>query len=216
MKYGVVNRYLLKVIPLQAKRILDVGCGPGVLAGEIKRLRKCEIVGITISEAEAQEASKVLDKALVRDLNKYDPREMGKFDCILCSHILEHLSYPKTLLELLRNNLTDDGILIVAVPNGKQRFVEFLKTKSSYAIEGPLDYTHKHFFSYQAALELIRTAGYKVSSIFFDGHFPLPVIRNLSKSLARIVDRIAIKVAPGLFAIQIIFIAGVDKQNKAN
>jgi len=218
MKYAVVNRYVLKIVPVEARRILDVGCGSGLLGGEIKRLRNCEVIGITLSESEAQEASKFLDKILVCDLNKYDPGELGKFDCVLCSHVLEHLYYPKRLLELLRNNLNDHGLLIIALPNVVywQQRLEFLKGKFRYTNEGLLDYTHMRFFDYQTALELIQDAGYKVLSKFFDGHFPLPVIRNLSKSLAYIVDKTAIKVAPGLFTRQFIFVAQVDTRSKVN
>ena len=213
MKYDIINQVVLSRIPRNVKRILDVGCGPGVLGGEIKQLHNCEVIGITNSNSEANLASKSLYKVFVRDLDVFDPYELCKFDCVLCSHVLEHLCCPQKLLERLRNNISFNGVLIVVLPNvlhWKQR-LEFLKGNFTYKDEGLMDYTHVRFFDYKSALKLIQESGYEVLSKVANGNFPLPIIRKLVKPVARIVDNLAIRAMPGLFGVQFIFIACIKR-----
>jgi 2-polyprenyl-3-methyl-5-hydroxy-6-metoxy-1,4-benzoquinol methylase len=42
-----------------------------------------------------------------------------KFDTIVMSHVLEHIEYPVSLLKLISQWLSDDGVLLVSVPNAK-------------------------------------------------------------------------------------------------
>ena len=104
--YEAVNQPVLLRVPRNAERILDIGCGSGTLGQQIKHEITCEVTGVTYSESEAVLASKRIDQVLVRDLNSFDPSELGKFDCIICSHILEHLYQPNNLLKSASRSLT--------------------------------------------------------------------------------------------------------------
>lgn len=42
-----------------------------------------------------------------------------KFDTIIMSHVLEHISNPVEVLQKIKNWLSDDGVLLVSVPNAK-------------------------------------------------------------------------------------------------
>lgn len=204
-----LNPIVLSQIPKKAKRILDLGCGAGMMGQKIKESQECSMVGVNISESEAKLASQWLDKVIVRDLNNFDASNLGKFDCIICSHILEHLYQPQQLLIQLHRNLSPDGILIVALPNilfWKQR-LSFLAGDFKY-IDGTLtDHGHIHFFDWNTSRQLIEEAGYEILSRCADGNFPLPFIRNLIPVFAQKIDRIALKLRPGVFGIQSIITA---------
>ena len=98
--YDAVNERILVSLPKTLTRVLDIGCGSGTLGARIKRnaATSCEVVGITLSEAEARRAVRELDEVILGDLNTLDLSPLGIFDCVICSHVLEHLPKPEALL----------------------------------------------------------------------------------------------------------------------
>lgn len=208
--YEAINKPVYALVPGTAKRILDVGCGSGSMGREIKKRQSCEIIGLTYSETEAAIAVQNIDRVLVCDLNNFNPNELGMFDCIICSHVLEHLYEPWTLLKALRGNLDQSGVLIVALPNVlniKQR-LEFLRGRFEYQEAGGLmDRTHMRFFDWDTSYDLVRNAGFEVHIRTSTGFFPLPVIRKLFNRAATRLDRLATKLMPRLFAFQFIIVA---------
>lgn len=101
--------------------VLDVGCGNGVIS------RSLGAQGFTVKGIDV--SAKTIEKA--RSLNKYPNVQFDaisaeqlvadghRYHAVICSEVLEHLNDPGKLLYVLRQSLTDDGILIVTVPNGK-------------------------------------------------------------------------------------------------
>ena len=206
--YESVNQPVLLKVPKTAKRVLDIGCGTGTLGKQIQQDLNCEVIGITYAESEANLASKCLSQVIVRDLNSFNPAGLGQFDCIICSHILEHLYQPQKLLNQLRQSLNYDGVLIVALPNvlfWKQR-LEFLKGNFKYQEGGLMDRTHFRFFDWETAHELLDKSGYKILDFEADGAFPLPGFRKLFPKLGLWIDRAATKQFPGLFGLQFVFV----------
>jgi 2-polyprenyl-3-methyl-5-hydroxy-6-metoxy-1,4-benzoquinol methylase len=206
--YQATNQAVLKTIPQNVSRILDLGCGTGSLGRVIKARNDCEVVGITSSIPEAKIAAEYLDQVIVEDLNSLKTMELGKFDCIVCSHILEHLYDPEKLLLNLHENLTSDGLLIVALPNilhWRQRLV-FLSGKFEYTDGGLMDRTHVHFYDWKTSVKLLQDKGFVVISHQADGYFPLPILRPLIPILAGFLDRVLTRFFPGLLGVQFITI----------
>jgi 2-polyprenyl-3-methyl-5-hydroxy-6-metoxy-1,4-benzoquinol methylase len=209
MIYSAINQPVFKQIPQQAQRILDIGCGSGALGKTIKQRQNCEVVGITYSKAEADLASHFLDNVIVADINELDTSKLGEFDCIICSHILEHLYNPEKLLVELHNNLTKEGIIIVALPNVllfRQRW-EFIKGNFKYTDGGVMDKTHFRFFDWETAYQLLIEAHWIVIERVADAYFPLPLIRRFIRPLEPILNEIVAQKFPGLFSTQFIFVA---------
>jgi SAM-dependent methyltransferase len=209
MQYQALNQPVLSLIPGSAKRLLDLGCGTGSMGREIKRNIECEVVGVTYSEAEAASARVWLDQVVVSNLNEFEGQGLGAFDCIICSHILEHLYAPEELLLRLRERLAPDGVLIIALPNvlyWKQR-LEFMRGRFRYSDGGLMDRTHYRFFDFETSLALVRGAGFEVLVKMADGHLPMPFLRSRLSTIASRCDRLASKLIPGLCAIQFIIVA---------
>jgi 2-polyprenyl-3-methyl-5-hydroxy-6-metoxy-1,4-benzoquinol methylase len=115
--YQALNRPVLDAIPTHSRRILDLGCGTGSLGRAIKVRQSAEVTGVTFSTAEAGEARLHLDRVIVGDLNEFNPTNLGLFDCIVCSHVLEHLYWPANVLRAVSPVLDRGGRLIIALPN---------------------------------------------------------------------------------------------------
>jgi len=206
--YGAVNQPILSRVPKTTQRLLDLGCGSGTLGKQIKQNITCEILGVTFSEEESALASQTLDSIIVGDLNSFSTEKLGRFDCIICSHILEHLYYPQDFIIKLHSNLTIDGVLVVALPNvlhWKQRW-EFIRGRFRYTDGGLMDKTHFRFFDWETAHELLEQGGYQVVEAEADGNFPLPVLRKVCPAkFVDYIDKIALNKFPGLFGFQFVF-----------
>lgn len=212
--YAGVNESVLAFVPLLATRILDVGCGTGVLGERLCRERERTVVGITYSAEEASSAAHRLSRVICADLNTFDFCELGNFDCIILSHILEHLYSPEDMLEKLKGHLEPHGVIIVALPNvlwWKQR-LQFLFGRWRYQDWGILDRTHFRFFDLYSSRDLLQQAGYEVLRTRRDGPFPFTgPIRRFVGPLATRMDRMVCALVPGLFAFQVIYLARVKR-----
>jgi predicted SAM-dependent methyltransferase len=105
-KLDLVRQYLSSV-PASA-RVLDAGCGEGVLVDEFHGR-------LAIEGLDAHYASDLVRRGSVDAL----PYGDGSFDRALCLDVLEHLSFaeqPRALAELFRV-LKPGGELLVTVPN---------------------------------------------------------------------------------------------------
>ena len=97
-------------------RVLDVGCGRGLLLREFQQ-RGWEVQGTESSERAAAWARDVLRLPVrVGELAAlHFPDE--HFDAVVLWHVLEHLPCPQTALAEVARILKRGGILLVAVPN---------------------------------------------------------------------------------------------------
>ena len=211
MIYDGVNPIVFNNIPKSAKRILDIGCGSGALGRAIKNVMDCEVIGITYSEAEAAIARDRIDKVIVADLNNIDfsPLDLGEIDCIICSHILEHLCEPQKLLQKLRLAFGESFKIIVALPNvlnWRQR-LKFLRGEFRYTEGGLMEQTHFRFFDWETAFNLLENSDYEVVDQITDGYFPLPGIKEMIRPLANQIDQFFTSLMLGLFGVQFVLVA---------
>ncbi len=97
-------------------RLLDVGCGTGEFLQEMRQAG-WEVGGIERDSSAAQFASKQLHLKVITGGVEALDRLHEKFEVITLWHVLEHLYQPKPALQKLKSMLSDDGVLIIAVPN---------------------------------------------------------------------------------------------------
>jgi 2-polyprenyl-3-methyl-5-hydroxy-6-metoxy-1,4-benzoquinol methylase len=77
------------------------------------------------------------------------------FDVIWMSHVLEHLIEPTKFLKRIKNNLKNDGILFIEVPN-----CEYEPMLQSSIQKNP----HLFHFTKKALSKLVENIGYKILS----------------------------------------------------
>jgi 2-polyprenyl-3-methyl-5-hydroxy-6-metoxy-1,4-benzoquinol methylase len=173
--YRNERRPLSVHIPRGPHVILDVGCGAGHFGAYLKRSGKAAtVVGIELFPDAAEEARSQLDAVVCANLDYYDLAGMqadlghDKFDVITCADVLEHVRDPWKTLERLGQHLSDDGSVIVSVPNVRHWSVLLpllLKGRWDYRDAGIMDRTHLRFFTKSTAVELLRNAGLSPSSV---------------------------------------------------
>jgi O-antigen biosynthesis protein len=177
--YHNVNDLVLKWYEGE-QRVLDIGCGTGMLAMEIKKKNhKSVITGLDISEKAKPYAEKNLDVFYQVDLDKEDdfPNITENFDLIILGDVLEHVKRPDILLKKLNHYLNSDGKIIISIPNVAHWSIrlDLLMGKFNYQHTGILDNSHIRFFTYQSICELIVDSGYKILK-FNSNKYPIPRI----------------------------------------
>lgn len=207
LTYGSVNPGVLTRVPSRCRRILDVGCGTGLLGRELKEGHpERYVVGITHSEPEAEQARALLDEVLVEDLESFDFRDLAPFDCVICSHVLEHLRNPAEVLGRLRHVVNADATLLIALPNvlyWRQR-LQFLIGRFRYTQGGLMDNTHVVFFDWTTAQNLVSSAGLCLSASVSEGGFPGS---RFLGPFGPMLDAISLHLAPGLLGTQFVLVA---------
>lgn len=110
----------IEAVGRQAKnlRILDVGCGSGILLNRLWLNGYHDVHGIDISFPAVEFANKILGHKLVlwADASKPLPFESGTFDVLVASEVIEHLpDFEAALLEFHRI-LKKKGCLLITAP----------------------------------------------------------------------------------------------------
>jgi 2-polyprenyl-3-methyl-5-hydroxy-6-metoxy-1,4-benzoquinol methylase len=207
------NQAVMAMVPRAAVRMLDVGCGAGDNARLLReRDPHKQIDGVSASSTELALAAPQLHWSAVVDLERELPEELRsrRYDVVLCSHVLEHLTEPWLVVARLGALLEPDGELVIAVPNvlfWRER-VKFIAGRFEYASSGTLDETHLRFFTYDTADRYLLRAAPELKLIekHAVGNVPLWLLRRhlLSKSVSATLDRLGSKHYPNLFGDQIL------------
>jgi len=211
------NSAVLRHIPSTARTILDVGCGAGDNARILAAKGKV-VDGITLSISELNNAKDFCRTVIIHDLEKGLPVQLeGPYDCVVCSHVLEHICWPEKLLTDIRRCLRMDGLLLVALPN-----MLFWKNRCKicagileYHESGLMDNTHFRWYSFASAQRMLSRNGFEVLSAQAEGSFPVPLRgRVFPHQLTRPIDTWASALFPGLFGLQMIYTARVQDEKK--
>lgn len=160
--YAYSRPEVLELVPTNATRILDVGCGAGVLGASIKLRQAAEVHGVELQPDAANKAKGSCDRVWNCTIEAALPELADNYyDCIIAADVLEHVIDPWTTLIDLKEKLSRDGRLVVSLPNAQNwGFVSnLLEGKWDYRGEGILDRTHLRFFTRKSVEELFWNAG---------------------------------------------------------
>jgi 2-polyprenyl-3-methyl-5-hydroxy-6-metoxy-1,4-benzoquinol methylase/predicted nucleic acid-binding Zn-ribbon protein len=145
--------------------VLDVGCGPGVVARALTA-RGCKVWGLERDPARANSARNHCVEVLEADIEAVSLSEefAGRsFDVVLFLDVLEHLRDPQAALAGAEAVLAPGGCVLLSVPNvthGALR-LELLSGKFRYRASGLLDRGHLRFFDADGLDAMIRQAGFR-------------------------------------------------------
>ncbi|MFJ1253079.1 class I SAM-dependent methyltransferase [Cupriavidus sp. CuC1] len=139
--------------------LLDIGCGSGGFLLLAKQAG-WQTLGIDLDskacEAAQSKGLRVVN-ASIEDVAKLDE----KFDCLFCSHILEHTYDPNGALCSMRSVLKPGGTLLLSLPNSQSTFRKFFG-KDWRGLEAPRHIAIPSAESLKAQLEQL---GFHVSAV---------------------------------------------------
>jgi len=156
------------LVPEEAMRILDVGCGEGILGKRLLEKGAEEVVGIEVDPIASKRANENLSRVIKGDVTCLELQyEDGYFDCIIFADILEHLKEPLSTLRRFKHYLADSGSIVASIPNVRYYGVLNMLVEGhwKYQDSGILDRTHLRFFTMKDMESLFTEAGYEITGI---------------------------------------------------
>jgi len=162
-------RNLFNLIPENCQIYLDVGCAAGLLGKALKeRNENVEVYGVEINPEYAQRAEKYVDGVVCGDVEEIDLGTINKnFDCIIYADILEHLKDPWTTLRKHKAFLSQEGIIVLSIPNVQfiGVILSLLFGNWNYKEAGILDKTHLRFFTRKTIKKLLDDTSFEIQVI---------------------------------------------------
>ena len=105
-------------------RVLDVGCGNGSQLALPLARKGFQVTGIDTDARSIEHARQLAadDTNVCYICGRVEDLKDQPFDIVILSEVLEHLKEPEVLLLASVGHLSEDGIMIVTVPNGYGEF----------------------------------------------------------------------------------------------
>jgi 2-polyprenyl-3-methyl-5-hydroxy-6-metoxy-1,4-benzoquinol methylase len=218
-------------------RVLDVGCGSGLLGLRLRR-QSNTVWGIDAAQGIAELAARRLDRFVLADIanHRHVAELLGeeRFEAIVFADILEHLPDPVATLRSYLRFLAPGGRVLISVPNVAVWNIRLglLLGRFKYTATGTLDRTHLRFFTRANLHRALSEADLQVEEIdinpgiarAFAGRAREIAARRREGDRGALLDsrayglyrrfvypieyRLA-KLAPGLFAFQYVAVARV-------
>ncbi len=195
----------LERVPARA-RVLDLGCAGGYMAALLRKRKNCRVTG---SDAFPLADPEAVDEFLLQDLNQGLPAaDLRQFDYVLLLDVIEHLSSPERLVDDLRRALALAPKTRLIVSTGNVAFLivrlMLLAGQFNYGKRGILDLTHTRLFTFASLRRLFEQGGFRiVEERGVPGPFALALGNGAPARALFALNRLAIKIAKGLFSYQI-------------
>jgi methionine biosynthesis protein MetW len=146
--------------------VLDVGAGTGIFS---ERLRKTKNANITCIEPDASRAALARERGLTvytSTVEEFAAASTDHFDIAVLADVVEHLTYPASLLLTVRGLLGKSGRLLVSVPNVAHWTIReaLLRGRFDYEVAGLMDATHLRWYTLDSMTRLLSACGYIVEA----------------------------------------------------
>ena len=183
--------YVDRIASLAGKKVLDVGCGGGILA-ESMALRGAQVTGIDMGDTplkvarlHAMESGATVDYRLIsaEELAEQNP---GQFDIVTCMEMLEHVPDPGSTIAACSTMLKTGGTAFFSTINRNPKSYLFAIIGAEYVLnllpKGTHDY--KNFIRPSELETWTRAAHIKLKDLTGMNYNPLTQQYSLGKDLS--------------------------------
>ncbi|OOR92360.1 bifunctional 3-demethylubiquinol 3-O-methyltransferase/2-polyprenyl-6-hydroxyphenol methylase [Moraxella caviae] len=127
--------------PLMGKRVLDVGCGGGILAHSMA-VRGADVLGVDLGEENLQAASIHAAKTGMADTLKFRcvpvetlaAEQKGQYDVVTCMEMLEHVPDPAPIVQACFDLLKPGGVCVLSTINRNPKSYLFAIVGAEYVL----------------------------------------------------------------------------------
>ncbi|BCS55976.1 methyltransferase type 11 [Geobacter sp. SVR] len=154
-QYAKIVDFIIPHVGTREARILDIGCSTGALLSIFEKRGYHHLLGLDPSPNCTHVAEKIYGiRAITGDISSLN--DVGKFDAIILSAVLEHLVDFEYSMNKIKALLSDGGLLFIEVPDA-ERFHEFIFAPfQQFSVE------HINYFSRTSILNLLSAYSFKI------------------------------------------------------
>lgn len=175
---------------LQGKKVLDIGCGGGILAEGMAK-EGAQVTAIDMGEANLNtakmhlfESGEKIDYQLctVEEMAEKHP---GRYDVVTCLEMLEHVPDPSSIIKACAKLIKDDGHIILSTVNRNAKSYAFAILGAEYVMKLLPQGTHsyKRFIRPSELDEMVRQADLNSVDISGVEYNPFQRTCNLTKNV---------------------------------
>jgi 2-polyprenyl-3-methyl-5-hydroxy-6-metoxy-1,4-benzoquinol methylase len=177
---------------------MDVGCGNG---GNLLAARQ---LGWSVQGIEIDPQAAAAARALQLDVIVGDYRCLtdfaGEFDCLICSHVIEHVHTPLELLRALHAALKPGGVALICLPNAESVVLNIVG-ENWRGLEAPRHLaipTWRHMIQLTTSMGFVVEASSATPWATLDDSLAIARLRESAERLQRIEAAVAarMEVAP--------------------
>lgn len=125
---------------LTGKRVLDVGCGGGILSHSMAK-RGATVMGLDLGK-ENIEAAKIHAQTSGQDnlsfecvaVEDFAEAHAGEFDVVTCMEMLEHVPDPQSIIDACFKLLKPNGVLVLSTINRNPKSYLFAVIGAEYVL----------------------------------------------------------------------------------
>ncbi len=172
--------------PLSGKRVLDIGCGGGILAESMAR-KGAQVTGIDLAEKALKVAdlhsleSGVAVRYELISAEDMAEREPGQYDVVTCMEMLEHVPEPSSIVAACAKLVKPGGQVFFSTLNRNPKAYLFAIIGAEYLLQMLPRGTHDYakFITPAELSQYVRNSGLQVESLKGMGYNPLTQIYSL-------------------------------------
>ena len=193
------------------ENVLEVDCGPGVLAAQMRdkgaNVTATDLSSVAVARAQAKG---IACRQVVVDAEPL-PFEDACFDVVVSNSAIEHRFFHEKIFDECERVLKPGGRFIVCLPNIGHLICRWwiLTGRFPYVLNSPTDAMHLRFFTVREACKLCAACGLEVVSVegsasLWARDFYPPLWRK--HRLRKVVDWLA-RVWPSMFGRDFVIVA---------
>ena len=172
--------YIEQHAALRGQKVLDVGCGGGILAEAMTRagahVTALELADevIAVARAHALQQGLTIDYQM-EPVEEHADKHPGQYDVITCLEMLEHVPEPASVIKAIQSLLKPDGVAFFSTINRHpMAFIQAI-VGAEYVLRLLPKGTHsyRHFIKPSELDAALREAGLDVKHVQGMGYNPL-------------------------------------------
>ena len=161
--HRIVANYLCEQAKSKEIEVLDLGCDIGFI-GTLSNNTNIKMTGVDISSEVLSKLPEIYSVKIPLNLNDTEWKITKKYDFVVFTDVVEHLTSPKEAINKIEKILKPDGILILSLPNVAFIWARLVILLGKFPQEtrGIFDQTHFHHFTRNTAKTFVTKSGYKI------------------------------------------------------
>lgn len=168
-------RRLFQTLEMRGKTggaLLEIGCGFGYLLDEARPYFSRR-VGTDFSAGAVRQAQTRADQVYQGGIDAIP--EIGQFDCVIATHVIEHVYHPQEFVCALLRRLRPGGCLLIAAPDMGSFWRKLMGSRwPSFKLP-----EHVLYFDAQTLARMLRECDvHQVTQVPYPHAFPLPLIAS--------------------------------------